>query len=125
MTTPPDAEPDHPRPRVRGLEHAAEAIEDHAQQLFERAAWLRRRSRRLRVILDRLGGVLEATHARPRLVWLPHPVGSSFDAFWVVGGRLVDWGGGGCRRSRAAHGGGVGARGVWPRAGRRDASAAR
>ena len=39
-----------------------------AQQLFERAAWLRRRARRLRVILDRLGGVLEATHARPRLV---------------------------------------------------------
>ena len=63
-----------------------------AQQLFERAAWLRRRARRLRVILDRLGGVLEATHARPRLVLAPHPVGSSFDAFWVVGGRLVDWG---------------------------------
>ena len=63
-----------------------------AQQLFERAAWLRRRARRLRVILDRLGGVLEATHARPRLVLAPHPVGSSSDAFWVVGGRLVDWG---------------------------------
>jgi DNA polymerase III subunit epsilon len=62
------------------------------QQLFERAAWLRRRARRLRVILDRLGGVLEATHARPRLVLAPHPVGSSLDAFWVVGGRLVDWG---------------------------------
>jgi DNA polymerase III subunit epsilon len=63
-----------------------------AQQLFERAAWLRRRARRLRVILDRLGGVLEATHARPRLVLAPHPLGSSSDAFWVVGGRLVDWG---------------------------------
>jgi DNA polymerase-3 subunit epsilon len=63
-----------------------------AKQLFERAAWLRRRARRLRVILDRLGGVLEATHARPRLVLAAHPVGSSFDAFWVVGGRLVDWG---------------------------------
>ncbi|MGZ4235336.1 MAG: exonuclease domain-containing protein [Solirubrobacteraceae bacterium] len=63
-----------------------------SQQLFERAAWLRRRARRLRTILDRLGGVLEATHARPRLVLAPHPVGSSLDAFWVVGGRLVDWG---------------------------------
>jgi len=63
-----------------------------SQQRFERAAWLRRRARRLRVILDRLGGVLEATHARPRLVLAAHPVGSSFDAFWVVGGRLVDWG---------------------------------
>jgi DNA polymerase III subunit epsilon len=63
-----------------------------SQQLFERAEWLRRRARRLRVILDRLGGVLEATHARPRLVLAPHPLGSSFDAFWVVGGRVVDWG---------------------------------
>jgi hypothetical protein len=36
--------------------------------------------------------VLEATHARPRVVLAAHPVGSSFDAFWVVGGRLVDWG---------------------------------
>jgi hypothetical protein len=26
------------------------------------------------------------------LVLAPHPVGSSLDAFWVVGGRLVDWG---------------------------------
>jgi len=63
-----------------------------SQQLFERAAWLRRRAGRLRVILDRLGGVLEATHARPRLVLAAHPVGASLDAFWVVGGRLVDWG---------------------------------
>jgi DNA polymerase-3 subunit epsilon len=63
-----------------------------AEQRFERAAWLRRRARRLRVILDRLGGVLEATHARPRLVLAPHPLGSSVDAFWLVAGRLVDWG---------------------------------
>ena len=26
------------------------------------------------------------------MVLAAHPVGSSFDAFWVVGGRLVDWG---------------------------------
>jgi DNA polymerase-3 subunit epsilon len=63
-----------------------------ADQQFERAGWLRRRARRLGVILDSLGGVLEATHARPRLVLAPHPVAPSADVFWLVAGRLVDWG---------------------------------
>jgi DNA polymerase-3 subunit epsilon len=36
--------------------------------------------------------VLEATHARPRLVLVPHPRAARVDAFWLVGGRLVDWG---------------------------------
>jgi hypothetical protein len=36
--------------------------------------------------------VLEATHARPRLVLAAHPVACSHDAFWLVAGRLVDWG---------------------------------
>jgi len=64
-----------------------------AAQLYERAAWLRRRLRRLGVILERLGGVLEATHARPRLIVAGHPADRGRrDAFWVVGGRLVDWG---------------------------------
>jgi DNA polymerase III subunit epsilon len=63
-----------------------------ADQQFERAGWLRRRARRLGVILDSLGGVLEATHARPRLVLASHPVAPSADAFWLVAGRLVDWG---------------------------------
>ena len=31
--------------------------------------------RRLSAVLDRLGGMLEATHARPRLVLAPHPAG--------------------------------------------------
>jgi DNA polymerase III subunit epsilon len=63
------------------------------QQLYERAAWLRRRLRRLGVILERLGGVLEATHSRARLVLAAHPVDRDRqDAFWLVGGRLVDWG---------------------------------
>jgi DNA polymerase-3 subunit epsilon len=65
-----------------------------AAQRYERAAWLRRRLRRLGVILARLGGVLEATHARPRLVLAAHPADAvRRDAFWVVGGRLLDWGG--------------------------------
>jgi DNA polymerase-3 subunit epsilon len=64
-----------------------------AAQQYERAAWLRRRLRRLGVIVERVGGVLEATHARPRLVVCAHPVDASRrDAFWIVGGRLVDWG---------------------------------
>ena len=73
---------------VRGQMHEAAR-----QQQYERAAWLRRRLGRLGVILGRLGGGLEATHARARLVLAPHPVDPvRQDAFWLVGGRLVDWG---------------------------------
>ena len=63
-----------------------------AAQAFERAAWLRRRRARLSELLERLGGVLAATHARARLVLAEHPRGGRFDAFWLVGGRIVDWG---------------------------------
>jgi DNA polymerase-3 subunit epsilon len=59
---------------------------------FERAAWLRRRRERLAVLLVELDGVLAATHARPRLVLAEHPRGGAFDAFWLVGGRVADWG---------------------------------
>jgi DNA polymerase III subunit epsilon len=63
-----------------------------AQERFERAESLRRRAGRLRIILDRLGGVLEATHARPRVVLAPHPSRGEPEVFWLVGGRLVDFG---------------------------------
>jgi DNA polymerase-3 subunit epsilon len=63
-----------------------------AEQRYERAAALRRRVGRLRSVLGRLGGVLEATHAMPRLVLAGHPSRPEFDGFWVSGGRLVDWG---------------------------------
>lgn len=64
-----------------------------AARRYEAAAALRRRHGRLAAILRRLDGVLEATHARPRLVIAPHPTHSGRgDAFWLVGGRLVDWG---------------------------------
>jgi DNA polymerase-3 subunit epsilon len=59
---------------------------------FERAAWLRRRRTRLAELLAQLDGVLAATHARPRLVLAEHPRGGAFDAFWLVGGRVADWG---------------------------------
>jgi DNA polymerase-3 subunit epsilon len=64
-----------------------------AERRYERALWLRRRARRLEVILGRLGGLLEATHVRPRLVLAPHPTDAArADVLWLVGGRLVDWG---------------------------------
>jgi DNA polymerase-3 subunit epsilon len=78
----------------RLLEHVERQMRlSSAEQRYERAAWLRRRLRRLRLILARLGGALEATHARPRLVLAAHPADPiRRDALWLVGGRLVDWG---------------------------------
>jgi DNA polymerase-3 subunit epsilon len=61
-------------------------------QRFERAAALLRRKERLEWVVDRLEGMLRATHAEPRLVLAQHPVKERFDAFWIVQGRLVDWG---------------------------------
>jgi DNA polymerase-3 subunit epsilon len=64
-----------------------------AERRYERAAWLRRRHARMRTLLARLGGVLRAIHAGSRLVLAPHPSDAGrHDAFWVVGGRVVDWG---------------------------------
>ncbi|HWC87888.1 MAG TPA: exonuclease domain-containing protein [Solirubrobacteraceae bacterium] len=64
-----------------------------AERRYERAAWLRRRLGRLEAVLSRLGGVLQATHAQPRLMLAAHPTDERFDAFWLVGGRVADWGG--------------------------------
>ncbi len=64
-----------------------------AAQRYERAAWLRRRRERIAALVAALGGALAATHARPRLVLAPHPKVARFDAFWLVGGRITDWGG--------------------------------
>ncbi len=65
-----------------------------AQRNFERAAWLQRRRERLEGLVRRLGGLLRATHAGVRLVVAPHPAKPGrFDAFWISGGRVVDWGG--------------------------------
>ena len=69
--------------------HMAEAS---AERRYERAAALLRRRERLAWVLERLEGVLRATHAAPRLVLARHPVKERFDAFWLVRGRLVDWG---------------------------------
>jgi DNA polymerase III subunit epsilon len=66
-----------------------EAAEDRR---YERAAALLRRRERLAWLIDRLEGVLRATHAAPRLVLARHPIKERYDAFWLVRGRLVDWG---------------------------------
>jgi DNA polymerase-3 subunit epsilon len=75
------------------LDHLdAEMREAARAERFERAAWLKRRRARLEVLLDRLGGMVRATHAAPRLVRAPHPTDPARgDLFWVVEGRLVDW----------------------------------
>ena len=62
------------------------------KQAFERAAALLRRRERLDRLLWRVEGMLEAMHARPRLVLARHPVKERWDAFWVVAGRVADWG---------------------------------
>jgi DNA polymerase-3 subunit epsilon len=75
------------------LEHVnAQMRAAAARQHYERAASLKRRARRLHTVLERLGGVLEATHARPRLLVARHPTAPELDGFWLAGGRLVDWG---------------------------------
>jgi DNA polymerase-3 subunit epsilon len=67
--------------------------EASAGRSYERAAWLQRRRGRLESLLARLGGVLRAIHASTRLVLAPHPSARGrFDAVWIAGGRVVDWG---------------------------------
>jgi DNA polymerase III subunit epsilon len=77
----------------RLIEEIEERMREAAEaERFERAAALLRRRDRLAWVLERLDGVLRATHTAPRLVLAQHPVKERYDAFWVVQGRLVDWG---------------------------------
>jgi DNA polymerase-3 subunit epsilon len=80
--------------RARLCGHVEDQMRAAAAELrYERAASLRRRLARLGTILERIEGVLAATHALPRLVLAPHPSAPCFDALWLAGGRLVDFGG--------------------------------
>jgi DNA polymerase-3 subunit epsilon len=80
-----------------GGEHLLEHIERQmseaaAARRYERAAVLMRRRERLEALVSRLTGLLQATHARTRLVVARHPAKARFDAFWIVAGRVADWG---------------------------------
>ncbi|HEX8206722.1 MAG TPA: exonuclease domain-containing protein [Solirubrobacteraceae bacterium] len=75
------------------LDHVEGQMREAARdQRYERAAWLRRRHARLRVLLERLGPYLRAAHAHPRLVLAGEDGVEGVDGFWLVGGRVVDWG---------------------------------
>ncbi len=63
-----------------------------AARRYERAAALVRRRERLEGVIARLGGVLRALHGAPRLVLAAHPTAERWDALWIVGGRVADWG---------------------------------
>jgi DNA polymerase-3 subunit epsilon len=87
----PFAQPGAGGERVLDLldERLREAV---AAQRYERAAVLHRRRERMAVLVERLGGLLQATHAQTRLVLARHPVKERWDAFWIVAGRVADWG---------------------------------
>lgn len=77
----------------RLIEHLdSEMAAASAARRYERAAVLLRRRERLESLLRRLGGMLRSVHAGPRLVLARHPAEERYDALWVVGGRVADWG---------------------------------
>lgn len=77
----------------RLIEHLEERMRAaSADQRYERAAVLLRRRDRLASVLGALTGQLEAVHAGARLVLAQHPTAPRWDAFWIVAGRVVDWG---------------------------------
>jgi DNA polymerase-3 subunit epsilon len=85
---------DHPDD---GRHDLLERLEDQMQeaalaQRYERAEVVKRRIARLDRVLGRIGGTLRATRAHSRLVLARHPVKQEWDAFWIVGGRVADWG---------------------------------
>ena len=63
-----------------------------AEQRYERAAVLHRRRERMALLVERLGGLLQATHSQTRLVLARHPAKERWDALWIVAGRVADWG---------------------------------
>jgi DNA polymerase-3 subunit epsilon len=84
--------PTDARPRL--LSHLeAQIRQASGAQRYERAGALQRRLHRMRRILDGLDGVLVASHSRPRLLLAAHPIAAGrFDALWLAGGRLTDFG---------------------------------
>jgi DNA polymerase-3 subunit epsilon len=75
---------------IARIEEQLQAASD--AQKYERAAVLLRRRDRLAALVGRLSGLLEATHARSRLVLARHPAKERWDAFWIANGGVADWG---------------------------------
>ena len=76
------------------LDHIEERMrEAAAERRYERAEVLRRRRERLAEVLGRLER-RAARHARAARGWCSPAIRPSrgFDAFWIVGGRVRDWG---------------------------------
>ncbi|CAB4862416.1 unannotated protein [freshwater metagenome] len=63
-----------------------------AEAQFERAIWLTRRRERLAVLLGRVGPGLARASERPELLLVDGPDGDAWEVFWLVGGRVADWG---------------------------------
>jgi DNA polymerase-3 subunit epsilon len=63
-----------------------------AAQRYESAAVLHRRRERMELLVEGLGGLIQATHAQTRLVLARHPVKERWDALWIVAGRVAHWG---------------------------------
>jgi DNA polymerase-3 subunit epsilon len=77
----------------RLIDHLEERMAAAArEQRYERAAVLVRRRDRMASLLESLSGQLEAVHSGTRLIVAQHPVKPRWDAFWIVAGRVVDWG---------------------------------
>jgi DNA polymerase-3 subunit epsilon len=77
----------------RLIDHLEERMDAAArEQRYERAAVLVRRRDRMASLLESLSGQLEAVHSGTRLIVAQHPVKPRWDAFWIVAGRVVDWG---------------------------------
>jgi DNA polymerase III subunit epsilon len=63
-----------------------------AARQYERAATLRRRRGRIATLLTDVEGIMQASHVTSRLILAQHPNEPRFDALWLAGGRLVDFG---------------------------------
>jgi hypothetical protein len=59
---------------------------------YERAGVLLRRRARIERLLDRIDRPLRATHLDARLVLARHPAKNAWDAVWLAGGRVTEWG---------------------------------
>ena len=86
-----------------GEDDGAAALLDHierqmraasAERRYERAAWLRRRHARLRDAARPASAACCARSTRARGSCSPRTRATrrAHDAFWIVGGRVVDWG---------------------------------